>query len=546
MSDSLSEHVQYLLHTYARQTSSVTYMLCDRHDASRVALYYENDSGEEKCYTYGDLSRWSRQFAYVLQTYGVEKGDRVSVLLPKGPELLISVLAIWRLGAIHVPLFTAFGPQAISYRIHHSGSQLVITDSINRHKLDQIHEAFMQHIQMITVTSHEDSLVRKDISFWDTLKNANAISEDINVSSDDLFILLYTSGTTGQPKGVEVPIKALAAFAGYMRLGLDVREDDMFWNMADPGWAYGLYYGLIGPMLLGQSLLMYNGKFSVKNTYRILQTYHVTNFTAAPTVYRSLRSEGVPEGFNKKMSLRVLSSAGEPLNPELSSWAKKNFGLPIHDQYGQTELGMIINNHHHPLFSNIYKLGSMGQSMPGFRAVILDSKEKELPPGKDGQLAIDIKHSPLFWFPGYYNDEKRTSEQLTLDKRYYLTGDTCRQDKDGFFYFAGRSDDMITSSGYKISPFEVESALIKHESIAEAAVVGTPDETRGEIVKAFIVLQSNVSASDALKRDISQFVKRNLSAHEYPREIEFVDELPKTSSGKTKRFQLRHDKSPMT
>src|SRR5699024_593059 len=187
------------------------------------------------------LSRWSRQFAYVLQTYGVEKGDRVSVLLPKGPELLISVLAIWRLGAIHVPLFTACGPQAISYRIHHSGSQLVITDSINRHKLDQIHEAFMQHIQKSTFTSHEDSLVRKDSCCWDTLKNDIAISEDINVSSDDLFILLYTSGTTGKRKGVEVPIKALAAFPGYRSIGLDVGKEDMFWNMAVPRWAYGLY-----------------------------------------------------------------------------------------------------------------------------------------------------------------------------------------------------------------------------------------------------------------------------------------------------------------
>ncbi|AQQ54102.1 AMP-binding protein [Planococcus lenghuensis] len=544
MPENLTEQVNQWIDEYDRQIPSVAHLLCDRHDPNKRALVYENTAGDKRTYTYGELQKLSRKFASVLQNHGVEKGQRVAVLLPKGPELLISVLAIWRIGAVHVPLFTAFGPQAISYRAGNSGARVIITDGENREKLNGTEiEAKANdtgEFRIITVTSKmEEEAPAKDTHFWNALGQAAPIEENAEVTGEDLFILLYTSGTTGHPKGVEVPVKALASFEGYMRFGLDLRQDDIFWNIADPGWAYGLYYALVGPLLLGQTFIMYNAKFSVDEAYRVLKEYGVTNYAAAPTVYRSMRATGVPEGLKEELKVRVLSSAGEPLNPDVSTWAEAHLGVPVYDHYGQTEQGMVVNNHHHPALQRPVKAGSMGQSMPGFQVAIVDESGTELPPGEEGQLAIDTDNSPFFWFRGYYRDEERTRERFVAGSRYYLTGDAASRDEEDFIYFSGRSDDIISSAGYRIGPFEVESALMGHEAVAEAAVIGVPDEQRGEVVKAYVVLRSGFAASDELSNDLSQFVKRNLSAHEYPREIEFVDVLPKTPSGKIQRFQLR-------
>ncbi len=537
MLENPEKHVNWLLEEYDRGALSVAHVLCDRHDSNKKALLYENEAGEKKTYTYGELEELSKKFAGVLKAQGVEKGQCVAVLLPKGPELLVSVLAIWRLGAVHVPLFTAFGPQAISYRVGNSGAETIVTDAGNREKLNTIDTS---SFRVITAPSSvEKEVPSSDTPFWESLQEAEPVKESTEVTGDDLFIIIYTSGTTGHPKGVEVPVRALAAFQGYMQFGLDLRPDDVFWNVADPGWAYGLYYGMVGPMILGQSFIMFNAKFSVEEAYRILKEYGVTNFAAAPTVYRTLRAAGLPEGLKEDLNVRVLSSAGEPLNPDVSTWAETRFGIPVYDHYGQTEQGMVVNNHHHPKLGRPVKAGSMGQAMPGFRAAVLDENGTELPAGEEGQLAIDTKNSPLFWFRGYYRDEEKTRERFISGGRYYLTGDTASRDEDDYVYFSGRSDDIISSSGYRIGPFEVESALMGHEAVAESGVVGVPDEQRGEIVKAFVVLLPGFEESDELAKDLSRFVKGNLSAHEYPREIEFVDDLPKTPSGKIQRFLLR-------
>lgn len=548
MPDVLSKQVDNFLNQYNQESHSVAYFLCDRHDQSKIALSYENSTGEKQSYTYGELNDLSRKFAAVLRDLGVKKGQRVAVLLPKGPELIISVLGVWRLGAVHVPLFTAFGPQAISYRVKNSGAHVVITDVENRAKLsektaesDAIDTSDAAIITVSTSSRTSDESELSDIQFWNELKKAAPISKNTLVTGADLFILIYTSGTTGQPKGVKVPVRALASFEAYMRFGLDLRTEDVFWNIADPGWAYGLYYALIGPLLLGQKTIMINAQFSVEDTYRVLQEYTVTNFAAAPTVYRALRAEGVPQNVKENLKLRVLSSAGEPLNPDVSAWAEKYLGVSIYDHYGQTEHGMIVVNHHLPALQRTPKVGSMGEPMPGFRVVILDDNNHELPPNEEGQVAIDTKDSPIHWFHGYYQAKERTAEQFTANSRYYLTGDNGSRDDDNCFYFSGRSDDIITSSGYKIGPFEVESALMSHQAVAEAAVIGVPDESRGEIVKAFVVLRSAFAPSDELSQELSQFVRNHLSAHEYPREIEFVKVLPKTPSGKIQRFLLRQN-----
>ena len=322
-----------------------------------------------------------------------------------------------------------------------------------------------------------------------------------------------------------------------MRFALDVREEDTFWNMADPGWAYGMYYGIIGPLLLGKTLLFYRAAFKPEKALDVMRRYGVTNFAAAPTAYRVIRSAGLerPEG----LKLRAASSAGEPLNPELFNWAQDFLGVPLFDHWGQTELGMAIASHHAPAFSRPVKPGSMGQPMPGFRAVILGEDGQELPAGQEGELALALADSPLCIFSEYDRAPERTLERIDMAGKYYRTGDTASRDDDGYFFFSGRGDDIILSAGYRIGPFEVESALVAHADVAEAAAVGKPDELRGELVKAYVVLREGVTGDEALKEELSSFVKTKLAAHAYPREIVFLDALPKTPSGKVQRFLLR-------
>jgi len=535
---SVQDTVLALLETYGGKGLSVTDLICDRHASipERVALFYESANGETVKFTFAELRELSAKLAGFFADIGVRKGDRVAVMLPKSPELVIAALAVWRLGAVYVPLFTAFGPDAVGYRIGDGQVRLLITDAANRVKL----AGGISLPDVVTVAGPQGTGVENgDHDFWRELTGGKPLIDPVYVSGDDLLVLLYTSGTTGNPKGVEIPVRALASFEAYMRFGLDLRDDDMYWNLADPGWAYGLYYNLIGPLLIGKATLFYSGPFDPLGTYRILEKYRVTNFAAAPTAYRALMAVGDEPARRAKLSLRVASSAGEPLNPKVISWAKETWGVLVYDHYGQTELGMTVNNHHLPALEEEIRPGSMGKAMPGFRMVVVDSEGRELGPGQEGELAVDVAGSPLFWFRRYWNDAERTRERFVAGGRYYLTGDAASLDKDGFFFFTGRSDDIILSAGYRIGPFEVESALMQHEAVAEAAVVGKPDELRGEIVKAYVVLKPGVPAVEGLGEELSLFVKRRLSAHEYPREVEFVDQLPKTPSGKIQRFLLR-------
>ncbi len=522
---------------YSGSDVSLGYLLCDRHcsDPGRIALRYEDAGGVSSNLSFEELREQSSRAAGAFRKLGIMRGDRVATLVPKGPALTIAALGLWRLGAVHVPLFTAFGPQAIELRVRNAGVKAIITDVTNRGKLTDLN----LDVTIITIASEPENVPVDDVAFWTVLEEATPLEESAQLSGDDLMILLYTSGTTGHPKGVPVPVKALAAFETYYHYGLDVREDDVIWNVADPGWAYGLFYALVAPLLLGKATLIYNSPFNAEGIYQVLQKYGITNFAAAPTVYRAMRAAGTQALDRERLKLRVASSAGEPLNPDVVSWAEAELGIPIYDHYGQTELAMLVNNHHHPELQQPLRPGAMGQPMPGFHAVILDESGEELGPGEEGQIAIDVTASTLFWFPGYYNDPKWTAERFTADGRYYLTGDAASKDDAGYFWFSGRDDDIIISAGYRIGPFEVESALMGHPAVAESAVVGSPDELRGQVVKAFVVLRDDYSPSSGLEEELSQFVKRTLSAHAYPRKIIFLDELPKTPSGKVQRFLLR-------
>ena len=536
--DPLQSQIDEWQKTYDGPAIVVADLLCDRHAGDSPGLIYEDAIGSEATYTYTQLRDLSGRFAAVLQSLGISRGDRVATLLPKSLALVVATLGLWRLGAAHVPLFTAFGPQAIGARVGNSAAAVIVTDTANRAKLDET-DLGTPAPKIITVTSDDQLPAVGDIDFNAALEGAEPHQAAVPVTGDELLILIYTSGTTGSPKGVEVPVKALASFEVYMRCGLDVRDDDVYWNMADPGWAYGLFYALAGPLLLGKPVLFLNAPFDVQATYGFLEKYQVTNATTAPTVFRMMRAAGQLPGDEPSLKLRLASCAGEPLNPDVVAWGSEQLGVSIHDHYGQTEGGMMVCNHHLPALKRELRPGSMGHAMPGFRIVILDGSGAELGPGQEGQIAVDTHHSPLFWFRGYYQDPERTSERFTANGRYYLTGDSASQDQDGYIAFSGRDDDIITSAGYRIGPFEPESALIAHQAVAEAAVIGIPDEVRGEIVKAFVVLKPGHSPSVELSEALRGFVQSNLSAHAYPREIEFIDQLPKTPSGKVQRFLLR-------
>lgn len=510
---------------------NVCYECCDRHaQPGKVALYWEGKDGRSATYTFAELQVLSARFANFLRSQGIGPGDRVAGLLPRTPALLVVALGVWRAGAVYQTLFTAFGPKAIEYRLQRSKARLIVTDSANRAKLDGL--AGLPAV----MTVHDgavDALPTGDFAFCEEVNRQSTEFAPIMRTADDPFMMLFTSGTVGLAKGVAVPIRALPSIVAYMRNGIGLRDEDAYWNVADPGWAYGLYYAVVGPLLLGHAITFYEGPFTVESTYYMLTKYRITNLAAAPTAYRLLLAAGEEAARAIKGQLRVTNSAGEPLNPEVIRWFEQYVGCSIFDQYGQTEHGMLICNYH--TWQHTRHPGSMGLPFPGFRMVLLDENFAEAAPGQVGQIAIDRTQSPLYWFPGYW--EQATTSCYHGD--YYLTGDSAEVGDDGTFTFVGRADDIITSAGYRIGPFEVESCLIEHPAVAESAVIGKPDAERTELVKAFVVLRAGYSPTPELGAELQQYVKQRLAAHAYPREIEFVSALPKTPSGKIQRFVLR-------
>ena len=498
----------------------------DRHAAAHpdaVALRWEGADGARGEVTFAELQAQAARFANLLAAHGVGPGDRVAGLLPRIPELLTVIMGTLRAGAVYQPLFTAFGPKAIEQRLAGSQARLVVTDAANRPKLDEV--ADLPAVVTLGARAGETD-------FRTALDAQPDAFDPVMRRGEDLMLMMFTSGTTGPPKGVGVPLDALPALAAYMTWGIDLRPSDRFWNIADPGWAYGLYYAAIGPLLLGQATTFVDGPFDVARTYDVIARHGITNFAGAPTAYRMMIAAGTEAAAAVRGRLRVASSAGEPLNPEVMRWFDEHLGCPLHDHYGQTEVAMVLLNHHglsHPV-----RPGAAGRPMPGFALEVVGEDGAILPDGVQGILAVDKPRSPLHFFRGYLGREDEVK-----DARFHLTGDLVERHPDGSYSFVGRSDDLITSAGYRIGPFDVESCLIEHPAVLESAVVGKPDPERGEIVKAFVVLAAGHEATDALAEALRLHVRTRLGAHAYPREIAFVDALPKTPSGKIQRFLLR-------
>ncbi|MBF6415687.1 AMP-binding protein [Nocardia cyriacigeorgica] len=527
--------VRELLDCYDRADASAAWLLCDRHPADAVAFTIIDSDLSSTDLTYGRLRAKSERFAAALARLGVEPGDRVATLMAKSEDLVVALLGIWRRGAVHVPLFTAFAPPAIAFRLTASGASIVIADPDQAGKLAPGDDIPADPPWRTIVTGDEPApgaLRMRDLMAADA-----DIEPAVAVGGDGLLVQLFTSGTTGTPKGVPIPVRALASFHAYQEFALDVRPDDVFWNAADPGWAYGLYYAILGPLASGTRSLLLHAGFSPALTWQVIDRFGVTNFAAAPTVYRALRADSAAP---PKVRLRRASSAGEPLTPEVVAWSADTLGVAVRDHYGQTEHGMVICNAWHDELNTEAPAGSMGRSLPGWAcAVLADDADTEAPTGQLGRIAIDTERSPLLWFLGYLDAPERTAQRYTPDGRWYLTGDAGSQDADGFFHFSARDDDVIIMAGYRIGPFEVESVLVLHEDVAEAAVVGMPDELRGEVLEAFVVVREGVAGSAELEAELQTLVKKKFAAHAYPRRVHFVPSLPKTPSGKVQRFLLR-------
>jgi acetyl-CoA synthetase len=535
VSTDVDERVAELLAEYGAADVCAAELLCDRHPAEAVAFTVVEADLSARDLTYGELRRESARFAAALADLGVEPGDAVAVLMGKSAELVVALLGVWRRGAVHVPLFTAFAAPAIAMRLQASGAKVVVTDADQRAKLQPEEGAPWQVVVVGGPTEGAE------LSFADLLAAHEPDAPGgaaVAVGPDGLLVLLFTSGTTGTPKGVPVPVRALASFQVYLELGLDVSADDVFWNAADPGWAYGLYYALLGPLVAGRRSLLLHAGFSAALTWQVVERFGVTNIAAAPTVYRALRADPapVPPG----LRLRRASSAGEPLTPEVIGWAQGNLGVPVRDHYGQTEHGMMIVNAWADGVREPVRPGSMGRPLPGWSAAVLQEGSTALaPPGVVGRVAIDVAASPLLWFEGYLDAPDKTAERFPDGPAWYVTGDAGSVDEDGHFSFSARDDDVIIMAGYRIGPFEVESVLVTHPRVMETAVIGAPDPLRGEVLEAFVVLREGDVGDDALAAELQQLVREGFAAHAFPRSVHFVDSLPKTSSGKIQRFLLR-------
>lgn len=513
---------------------NMAYEAIDRHAASarkdKVALYYLDDKRDEQ-YTFEQLSTSSNRFGNVLRRLGILKGERVFIFMPRTPELYIALLGTLKVGAVVGPLFEAFMETAVKDRLEDSGAVAIITTPA---LLSRVPVASLPDLKHVILVGETGSLAEGQYDYFKEMEQASEDLEMQWMDREDGMIIHYTSGSTGKPKGVYHVHNAMIQHYYTGKTVLDLREDDVYWCTADPGWVTGTSYGIFAPWLNGAAIVIRGGRFKPEDWYRTIQRFKVSVWYSAPTALRMLMGAGddVVARFDLS-SLRHVLSVGEPLNPEVVRWGMRVYNQRIHDTWWMTETGsQLICNYP----SMDIKPGSMGKPIPGTEAAIVDDSGNVLPPYRMGNLAIKTPWPSMMrqiWNnPGKYKDYFHLPG-------WYISGDSAYADEDGYFWFQGRIDDVINTSGERVGPFEVESKLVEHPAVAEAGVIGKPDPLRGEVIKAFISLREGYEPSDELKAEISQFVKAGLSAHAAPREIEFKDKLPKTRSGKIMRRVLK-------
>ncbi len=510
---------------------NIGFDVCDKHAqrSERTALHLENADGRAYSVSFGELTERSARFANVLRGLGVGRGDRVAIILPQREETVIAHIAVYKLGAVALPLSVLFGPDALEYRLGDSGAKVAISDAGHMEMLNDI-RARLPALETILVC--DPGGVGR--SFWDLLESASQSFEPEATLSDDPALLIYTSGTTGPPKGALNAHRCLLGNMPGFELSQNFypRDGDLMWTPADWAWTGGLLDALLPALHHGIPVLGFvGGRFDPELACRLMGRYRVRNAFIPPTALKMLMQVEDPKR-KYGLELRSIMSAGEQVGAEVVRWSSEVLEVRVNEMWGQTEFNYLVGN-----CSAVMPVrpGSMGKPYPGHHVEPVDPSGTPMPDGAVGELAAR-RDDPVF-FLGYWRNEQATRAKYIGE--YWGTGDLGYRDADGYLWFVGRSDDVISSAGHRIGPGEIEDCLIKHEAVAQAAVVGSPDALRGEIVKAFIILAEGRTATEALKEDIRQSVKQRLAAHEYPREIEFVDSLPMTTTGKIRRIELR-------
>jgi len=507
---------------------------CLRHaqDRDRLALYWEDEGGATATLTFRDLQQQANRLSNALVALGVKRGDRVAIILPQRPETAIAHIACYQMGAVAMPLSVLFGPEALEYRLHDSEATIALVDSASLPNLAAIRDRLPHLRQAIGVAGALESWVQP----WEALlERASTEFRPVETAAGDPALLIYTSGTTGPPKGALMPQRVLLGnIPGFVHShDLYPQSEDLLWSPADWAWTGGLMDALLPSLYHGVPLLGYRGRFDPEKAFRLMEKYRVRNTFLFPTALKMMM-KAVPRPRERyDLRLRSIMSAGESVGETVFAWSRETLGVTINEMFGQTEINYIVGNSH-TLWPA--KPGSIGLPYPGHRVACIDDRGEELAAGETGEVAAWDEGDPVF-FLEYWKNPEATRKKYT--GKWCRTGDLARRDEQGYFWYQGRTDDVFKSAGYRIGPSEIENCLLKHPAVANAAVVGSPDPERTHIVKAFIVLAQGYSPSGELEAELQRHVRGRLAPYEYPKEIEFIDSLPMTTTGKVQRRLLR-------
>ncbi len=507
--------------------------VCDRwaaRDPRRLAIVHVHPDGRHDDISFGWLKEQSDRLANVLRAHGIVRGDRVAILLPQMPEVVVAHVAVYKLAAVALPTALLFGPDAIAYRLQNSGARAIITNAQGVAKLAGI-RAEVPALQLVL---NVDGAGEGAEDFAAMLARASPAFTPAPTTPDDPAMMIYTSGTTGQPKGALHGHRVLPGHLPGVEMPHDFfpQPGDVFWTPADWAWAGGLLDALLPSLHHGVPVVARKfDKFDPEEAYALMARHGVRNAFIPPTALRMLRAAPSPRG-RHDVRLRTIGSGGESLGAETYEWGKAAFGLTINEFYGQTECNLVLSS---CALLNVSRPGAIGKAVPGHTLAVIDAQGRPVGPGELGQIAV--KRPDPVMFIEYWGRPQATRDKFIGD--WMTTGDQGMVDDDGYFHFVGRDDDVITSSGYRIGPGEIEDCLIRHPAVSLAAVVGKPDPVRTEIVKAFVVLKPGQAPNDTLAAELQDFVRTRLAAHEYPREVAFIDQMPMTTTGKIIRRLLR-------
>ena len=516
-------------------------------ERSRFALYYEDEAGATSAWTFWDIQMAANRLSNVLHALGVMRRDRVAILLPQRPETGIAHVACYQMDAIALPLSHLFGPDALEYRLADSGASVAIVDESTLPKLWAVRDRLPQLRHVIGVGEGKNAARETGVHEWDKLlSRASRRFQCVDTAADDPAMIIYTSGTTGNPKGALIAQRSLIGNLSGFVCSHDFypQRGDMFWSPADWAWTGGLFDALLPSWAFGQPILGYRGRFDPEKAFWLMEKYGIRNAFLFPTALKMMM-KAVPQPTEKHdLALRSIMSAGETVGEAVCAWAQAALGVTVNEMYGQTEINYIVGN---CAAVTPPKFGAMGRGYPGHRLGVLDDEGNPVAPGEMGEVCVQRacngEMDPVFML-GYWNNPQATAEKffgggIDDPQAWGRTGDLAKLDEDGVLWYQGRSDDMFKSAGYRIGPGEIENCLVKHAAVLNAAVIGAPDETRGTVVKAFIVLQPGQAPSAALEASLQDHVRKYLAPYEYPKIIEFIDALPMTTTGKVQRRLLR-------